>query len=1533
MVGTWMKKTVFAMVGFVVGMSALMPAARAVSMSDYTWMPIFMQQTVPPNILFIVDVGDQTLPAAYDGSNHQYPISFKTGTATSSKYAANVTVDNLVAVNDAGVAIATATTAAPADVFDSTKTYFGMFDTLRCYTSGTASQPFRYGSVKATVPAACADANHWDGNFLNWLTMRKKDVAYQVLIGGVPKPAQSNTDGSADKLDAVDVTGENGSTSKKCTNDSNTCWRYVKFVPTATLTGRVDLSGTDAVDIPVFAGLSGGVFFGVGEGKISWNNTNASTDPFDGTGSNAPDERLLEVDLNSEPDSPSGTGSFSDSCTGTPFAGHRVCYKRERSLGLFQTLRTDNMRVAFMFANAGSLQGGKLIAKFDDTKLTGSDFAALVNDLRGEQVQQGSPISEALYEGLCYYRKVQGPCYSNSGSASVGYDNKTGVRGDPFFFFTSNQIVSCCKSFILMVSPGVGNGDGDAPDLQAPFGNLFTGTNKGVVTTGALGDRLDDVAYFGKTNDIRPNSGTGAVSGTQNVTFYAVNAMGGSAGAGLLASAAKFGGFEDQNADNLPDAAGQVCTYPAGSNLGSGAGTSSPEWDVDKDCVPDTFFDAAEGGDLETQINNAIASILKKASSGTSVSVLATSSTGEGAIYQAYFLPETAKADGTSNTVKWYGFTQGLFIDTFGNIREDSDRDGRLVLENDKIISLSFDSSTGNVVVLRCPDANGDGKADTTTVGSGLCSNVSLSDIKPIWEAGARLAYLAPGTSCTTANAGVSCRRILTWADTNYDKVVGSGEVIEFTEANKGTLCPYLAGANVATCVSGGSGGTAQTEAANLIKFHRGEDGVPLGLRDRSSKVFNPDNLNDTVGAQKVWKYGDVVDSTPTVVGSPKERYDTIYGDATYTTFFKQYKTRRQVAYTGANDGMLHAFNAAFFTEGDDASTAAVEHGFFTTTQPASASPQVSSYTTVRSGNPALGAELWAFIPQELLPHLKWYADKNYTHVAYVDLKPKVTDVRIFCGDTTAAPNGSPATCITGQPGTGIHPGGWGTILIGGMRFGGSCGACSSSGNNGGPPMTVTADFGSGTQTRAFYSSYFVLDVTDPEQDPVLLWTFTDATLGLTASFPTVARVSPIADTKTDNTNAKWVAVFGSGPTGYIGNSTQVAKFFVVDLALGPTYNSDQTSGTAGQSSCSTSSPCVVANTTSSPARVRAFSTGDSNSFMGDIIALDANQDFRVDVIYAGSDIMGTTPAFVGKMYRLTTTAQSATGTPTDLATWGINSGGARVPTALLANFSCSTSGCTGSTKVGPITMAATVSQDTTNNIWVFFGTGRFFSTDDKINTDAQYFFGVKDDCALNSSCEQTTGPQRNNLVDVSSSAVCNPCATGTNQLSGVSVGGTSISTVAELGSNIQSTQNLNGWFTTLPTSGERALSSPTILGGTVFFTTFVPTADICVATGSGNLYALYYLTGTPYSSSTIGTTVSGGSTMIGRSIALGTGLPSQMAVQVGAQGSGSSGASSNSGCVGRVTGYIQASTGMLGQVCGKPALSVWSRIVSWRDL
>ena len=1019
------------------------------------------------------------------------------------------------------------------------------------------------------------------------------------------------------------------------------------------------------------------------------------------------------------------------------------------------------------------------------------------------------------------------------------------------------------------------------------------------------------------------------------------------------------------------------------------------------------------------------------AASATPVSVLASSSTGEGAAYQAFFFPSTSVTIG-SNPVLWTGYTQGLFIDTFGNLREDYSAsgctgppDGKLVLIHDCIVKFRLETNPtspnfNKVVVDRFKDDGsapgsvaGDGIADTTTPFQTVAlSTGGVSNVQPIWEGGRRLALLSPGATCEGSTAwpisgnmsqgGNTCRRILTWADFDNDGQVGSSERVEFrsTPLSSFTLCPYLGGQLVAYCtdsapikpedIAANPGFTANgcavgtvrktcalNEATNIINWVRGCPGTTCngtGLRDRTFNVRN--DSGGIVRAQ--WKLGDVVNSSPVVVGAPSTRYDAIYGDQTYASFFQRYKDRRQVAYVGANDGMLHAFNGGFFSNDDrplDGTGPTVQARFTTTPKKLGTStdcaalPCDGSVTTYsfRSDAPPLGAELWAFIPQDLLPQLRWLTATDYDHVYYVDQTPKVTDVRIFPVDAD-------------------HPGGWGTILIGGFRLGGSCTNCTS---GKGTPRAVQADFNNnGTITdRVFLSSYFVLDITNPEKEPRLLWVFRDQNLGLTTADPGIVRVNPSTDAKTSSTNERWFVVFGTGPTHYDDVfSTQTAQFFVVDLKLGPAYLAiNKTSGTVGGFNCSTS-PCIAANTSGGSGAVRAFSTGQTGAFMADAVTLDVDLDFRVDVIYAGSVICngsttstgctGTGPVWRGAMWRLTTN-----GGDTNPDNWGVFSTG-RAPTKVISTFAYTgpqATTCTSASpcKVGPITAApvltigpfnsgntANTGQDDTHNVWLFFGTGRYYTTKkltvtdqcttgsqttfDNCNVDIQHFFGVKD-CIVSSACTDQT-VERNNLFNASNVVTCSSCAAGTNVSTTGSTSSFTIGFSAGGGSLVNNVQNMDGWFTTFndPTAplqtpprsaltpGERNLASATLLGGTVFFTTFVPTTDIRqasgIASGTAQLYAVYYLSGGPYPTSTFGNAPPGSNALASKSISLGKGLPSQLSVQIGGQGTGAAGTSSSSGCVSRVTGFYQTSIGVLVQVCGTPALSAWSRTVSWRD-
>jgi type IV pilus assembly protein PilY1 len=1241
-----------------------------------------------------------------------------------------------------------------------------------------------------------------------------------------------------------------------------------------------------------------------------------------------------------------------------------------------------------------------------------------------------------------------GANFGNAGAGSLGPSEMSVLTGtetcpagyitsacgrDPFVYGSNHspawasptQVVTCCKTFIIVFTDGeptqdltshanlqdkahaahgthctgstasttppttcfVGNATLDTTAEQAPF---LLAQHKTDYSTAV--HHLDDVAYWAHTVDLRQatipdiNVAGHDLPGFQNVTVYSFFAFGNITGREILMQAARQGGFEDQNGNNLPDLTSEY------DRVNNDTGVLTP------DGIPDTYFESQNVDDLKDKLLAAISSILQKAASGTSVSVLATSSTGEGAIYQAYFFPTTFVNIGSvTNQVLWTGFAQGLFIDKFGNLREDysasgctGNPDGQLVLTHDCIIKIRLDTDAtsptfGQVLIDRFKDDGsasgstaGDGVADTTTPFETVTLTTNgISNVKPIWEAGRQLALLDPGTSCesqatgwpktaTLSESGRTCRRMLTWADLSNGGGASSNELLEFSSANAAALCPFLGAGAVLHCnstnaaaitaaditadpsLAGCTGLTRQTcarnEATNIINFVRGFN--VTGYRDRTMNVL------DTGGAtvQKVWKLSDIINSTPIVVGAPKERFDVIYGDATYASYFQRYRDRRQVAYVGANDGMLHAFNAGFFTADNaviDGSGPTVQVRFTKTPKVAgtstdcSALPCDASVATYgfRTDAPPLGAELWAFLPQDLLPQLRWLTSANYDHVYYVDLKPKVTDARIFTADAD-------------------HPGGWGTILIGGFRLGGGCSNCTG---GKGTARVVNADFNgdgdttdsgsgstAGSDYRVFLSSYFVLDITNPEKEPRLLWTFRDQDLGLTTAAPAVLRVNPAADAKTSSTNERWYVVFGSGPTHHDGFSGQTGKIYVVDLKLGPvgafTSINRTTGSDAGGTACSTTLPCVAVGNSDSSERVRVFSTGQAGSFMGDVVTLDSNLDYRVDAIYAGytvcngastsSSCGGSGPVWTGAMWRLTTNSGD-----TDPDTWGVSS----APTKLISTFAFTTAQATTCTnaspcKVGPVTAAPSLTSDDTNSIWVLFGTGRFFSNNDKSNVDIQHYFGVKDSFITAGSPAQTT--ERNNLFNSSNVIVCSNCAAGGN------VSTTGSTTTFDTSFTDTGPSGLlglvmasDGWFTTFSdppnplTPGERNLNAGTLVGGTLFFTTFTPVSDVCTASGTGLLYAVFYRTGGPYTESALGTTASGSNLLVRRSVSLGQGLPSQAAIQIGAQGSGTSGTSSSSGCAGRTTVYIQSSTGVLGQQCGKTALQSWSRMVSWRDL
>ena len=174
-------------------------------------------------------------------------------------------------------------------------------------------------------------------------------------------------------------------------------------------------------------------------------------------------------------------------------------------------------------------------------------------------------------------------------------------------------------------------------------------------------------------------------------------------------------------------------------------------------------------------------------------------------------------------------------------------------------------------------------------------------------------------------------------------------------------------------------------EVDALVSWVRGQ--VFMGYRSR--EVTKPTNFDIPASAEGTitWRLGDVVHSTPTSVSRPAENYHMMYRDETYIDFVNKYENRRHVIYFGGNDGMIfHAINGGFYNSSSN--------GFC-----------VTSNCAGSVNAPALGAELWAYVPYNLQPQLKCLADPDYLHRYYVDLKPRIFDVQIFTPDAVH-PNG-----------------------------------------------------------------------------------------------------------------------------------------------------------------------------------------------------------------------------------------------------------------------------------------------------------------------------------------------------------------------------------------------------------------------------------------------------------------------------------------------------------------------------------------------
>ncbi len=249
-------------------------------------------------------------------------------------------------------------------------------------------------------------------------------------------------------------------------------------------------------------------------------------------------------------------------------------------------------------------------------------------------------------------------------------------------------------------------------------------------------------------------------------------------------------------------------------------------------------------------------------------------------------------------------------------------------------------------------------------------SSGAVDTSSPVFDSGNQLRTVGRGTVKTApfASSSTSCNP------------ASPGALVNFTTAVMTATVGCQKALHGDIDINGSGGAANATDASTVVNFT-----IDPAWTDGAADKYIGQRTPSDDPLYSGWKLGDIVHSTPVVVGPPNQFY--VFDD--YAAFRGANKNRQTVIYVNANDGMLHALQAS----GDGYPT----YDFATSTW---------NYGSGETGN-----EKWAYVPNAILGKLR---DLRIDHKYLVDGTATVADVCL----------GSP-TCA------------WKTVLISGLRGGG----------------------------------------------------------------------------------------------------------------------------------------------------------------------------------------------------------------------------------------------------------------------------------------------------------------------------------------------------------------------------------------------------------------------------------------------------------------------------------------------------------------
>ena len=553
----------------------------------------------------------------------------------------------------------------------------------------------------------------------------------------------------------------------------------------------------------------------------------------------------------------------------------RVQQPKDNREGVVQN-SFDSVRFGFTYYNSSSSNNnyGKILVGCDNT-----DLDTLINAISGVgnltvnsttidftscYPYYGTPTSSGLQAAYNYYSQ-QKKYTSSIADNSAFYPKRTTVT-DPYYGPETDSsgdpmAVICRKSYVLLVSDGEytsGTGEPCLPALALHTTDLRTDLeNPTTVTTSGTSETI------------------------QNATIYSIFAFSDTtAGSNSMKAIAMFGAFSDLSGCGSTGYPYSATSVPSNSQSfswprtgycdpsGTYNTTCCEEWDSvwertgeetdSQKGIPDTYYEASDGEQLETSLKAVLQQVLSRDASASAVATVSQQlSTGDTVVRGVF---EASDPDNTEKYL-WYGHLEAYWPFTHP--------------DNSSTTAYDFDLTCNDG--LRCEEIPDSG-----------CSYSSAH----CWDA----AVILKKRDLTS-----DPRTVFT---ASYDSSTGEWSKLEFNTTN------------ITATMLGISGTTATTDAENVIKWTLGE--AISGLRVRADSLTDDQNrLGDIVYSTPVIggppSLGSVSTNDPNISEFYSYRNQTLSpsgcpSDTCQSGSDQEVLYRDKVVYVGSNDGMVHAF-------------------------------------------------------------------------------------------------------------------------------------------------------------------------------------------------------------------------------------------------------------------------------------------------------------------------------------------------------------------------------------------------------------------------------------------------------------------------------------------------------------------------------------------------------------------------------------------------------------------------------------------------